>query len=64
MVSAMDPHDIFSDFWTRAAIIYLMKFPNCTYEAEWTPFHYFSENLVAQGIEPGPLVLKPGTLTA
>jgi hypothetical protein len=26
------------------------------HEAEWTPFqtHYFSENLVAQGIEPGP----------
>jgi hypothetical protein len=32
---------------------------NCTYEAEWTPFqnHYFSENLVAPGIEPGPLDL-------
>jgi hypothetical protein len=26
-----------------------------THEAEWTPFqsHYFSENLVAPGIEPG-----------
>jgi hypothetical protein len=35
-------------------------------EAEWTPFqtHYFSENVVAQGIEPGPLDLKPGTLTS
>jgi hypothetical protein len=34
-------------------------------EAEWTPFqtHYFSENLVASGIEPGPLDLVPGTLT-
>jgi hypothetical protein len=32
---------------------------NCTYEAEWTPFltYYFSENLVASGIEPGPLDL-------
>jgi hypothetical protein len=30
-----------------------------THEAEWTPFqtHYFSENLVAAGIEPGPLDL-------
>jgi hypothetical protein len=30
-----------------------------THEAEWTPFqtHYFSENLVASGIEPGPLDL-------
>jgi hypothetical protein len=28
---------------------------NCTYEAEWSSFqtHYFSENLVAPGIEPG-----------
>jgi hypothetical protein len=28
-------------------------------EAEWTPFqtHYFSENLVAPEIKPGPLIL-------
>jgi hypothetical protein len=28
---------------------------SCTHEADWTPFrtHYFSENLVASGIEPG-----------
>jgi hypothetical protein len=27
---------------------------NCIHKAEWNPFqtHYFSENLVAQGIEP------------
>jgi hypothetical protein len=38
---------------------------NCTHEAECTPFqtHYFSENLVAPGIEPGPLDLQPGILT-
>jgi hypothetical protein len=31
---------------------YLLYYP---YEAEWTPFqiHYFSENLVASGIEAG-----------
>jgi hypothetical protein len=31
----------------------------CTHKAEWTPFqtHYFSENLVAPGIEPIPLDL-------
>jgi hypothetical protein len=31
---------------------------------EWTPLqtHYFSDNLVAPGIEPGPLNLWPGTL--
>jgi hypothetical protein len=33
--------------------------PQLYYEAEWTPFqtHYFSENLVAPGIESGPLDL-------
>jgi hypothetical protein len=32
----------------------------CTHEAEWTPFHahYFSQNLVAPGIGPGPPDLK------
>jgi hypothetical protein len=35
------------------------KLPSCTHEAEWTPFqtHYFSENLLAPEIEPGPLDL-------
>jgi hypothetical protein len=30
------------------------------HEAEWTPFqtHYFSEYLVALGIEPGGVVIK------
>jgi hypothetical protein len=33
---------------------FLDKEPLLFREAEWTPFqtHYFSENLVAQGIEP------------
>jgi hypothetical protein len=32
---------------------------NCTHKAEWNPFqtHYFKENLVEAGIEPGPLDL-------
>jgi hypothetical protein len=32
---------------------------SCVHEAEWTLFQtqYFSENLVAPGIEPGPLNL-------
>jgi hypothetical protein len=36
-----------------------------THEAEWTPFqtHYFSDNLVTLGIDPGPLDLQSGTLT-
>jgi hypothetical protein len=42
-----------SDHWTTEAV-------NCTHEAEWTPFqiHYFSENLVASGIEPRALDLS------
>jgi hypothetical protein len=33
----------------------LKKLPIYPHEAEWTPFqtHYFSENLIAPGIEPG-----------
>jgi hypothetical protein len=35
-----------------------MQLFNYTHEAEWTPFqtYYFSENVVAPEIEPGPLV--------
>jgi hypothetical protein len=38
------------------------KLISCTHEAEWAPSqtHYFSENLVAPGIELGPLDLLPG----
>jgi hypothetical protein len=40
------------------------QLPNCTQEAEWSPSqtHYFSENLVEPGVEPGPLYLYPGNL--
>jgi hypothetical protein len=43
----------------------LKQLLNYPHEAEWTPFqtHYFSEDLVAPGIETGPLDLYPGTLT-
>jgi hypothetical protein len=42
----------------------MKEFFNYHHKAKWTPFqtHYFSENLVATGIEPGPLDLQPGTL--
>jgi hypothetical protein len=41
-----------------------LLFLSSTDDAEWTPFqtHYFSENLVAPGIELGSLDLLPGTL--
>jgi hypothetical protein len=38
---------------------YTTETVNCTHEVGWTPFQtlYLSENLVAPGIEPGPLDL-------
>jgi hypothetical protein len=50
---------VFSVFLTEAATFSFKQFLHCTFEAEWTPFqtHYFSENLVVPGIEPGPLDL-------
>jgi hypothetical protein len=38
-----------------AITIFSFKKLNCAHEAEWTLFqdHYFSENLVEPGIEPG-----------
>jgi hypothetical protein len=52
VVSVMDPYGCILGFSSK----YLL---NYTHEAEWTPFqtHYFSENLVAPGIEPGALDL-------
>jgi hypothetical protein len=48
---------VISVFWTGAATFSFKYLLSCTHEAEWTLFqiHYFSENLVAPGIEPGPL---------
>jgi hypothetical protein len=47
------PITIISVFYTGATTVSSKQLLNCTYEAEWTPFqtHYFSENLVALGIE-------------
>jgi hypothetical protein len=47
------PRPLISDFQTRHAIS--LKYLNYPHEAEWNPFqtHYFSENLVAPGIETG-----------
>jgi hypothetical protein len=42
-----NPNGVFS---LQSSLKWLLNY----YEAEWTPFqtHYFSENLVAPGIEP------------
>jgi hypothetical protein len=53
------PTAVISIFQTRAATFSSKQLLSCTHEAEWTPFQtrYFSENLVALGIKPGPLDL-------
>jgi hypothetical protein len=53
VISATDPYDHILDFQTGAATFSNKLLLNCAHEAEWTPFQtqYFSENLVAPGIE-------------
>jgi hypothetical protein len=52
MVSATDPYANFLGFLDRSRYFFFQI-------AEWTPFqtHYFTERLVAPGIEPGLLYL-------
>jgi hypothetical protein len=59
------PTTKFSVFWTGVAIFSFKYVLSCTHEAKLIPFqtHYFSENLVVPGIDPGPLDLWPVTLT-
>jgi hypothetical protein len=59
MVSVKDPYVSILGFVTGAATFSSKYLLSCTHEAEWTPFQsqYFSENLVAPGIEPRPLDL-------
>jgi hypothetical protein len=49
------PTDVNFGFLTGAATFPFKQLLNYLHEAEWTSFqtHYFSENLVAPGIEPG-----------
>jgi hypothetical protein len=46
-------------FSDRGSLVVSVTDPYERIEAEWIPFqtHYFSKNLVAPGIEPGPLDL-------
>jgi hypothetical protein len=59
VVSVTDPYGRIFGFLDRRHYFSSKQLLNCTHEAEWTPFqtHYFSENLVAPGIEPEPLDL-------
>jgi hypothetical protein len=59
MVSVTNPYGRILGFLDRGRYFFFQVLLKCTHEAEWTPFqtHYFSENLVAPGIEPGSLNL-------
>jgi hypothetical protein len=48
----------YSRFYRPEPLLFYQVAPQL-YEAEWNPFqtHYFSENLVVPGIDPGPLNL-------
>jgi hypothetical protein len=61
-----DPYSRNIDFLDRSRYYFFKLDPNCTQEAEWAPFqtHYFSDNLVATGIEPGPLDHRGGLLSS
>jgi hypothetical protein len=54
VVSAADPYGCDLGFIDRSPFSF-KQLPNYTHEAEWNPFqtHYFSENMVAPGIEHG-----------
>jgi hypothetical protein len=59
MVNVTDPYGCILGFLDRSHYFFFFfkKLLNCVHEAEWTRFqtHYFSENLVEPGIEPGPV---------
>jgi CBS-domain-containing membrane protein len=59
VVSVTDPNGRILGFLDRSLYIFFQVAPQCTHEAEWTPFQtqYVTENLVAPGIEPGPVDL-------
>jgi hypothetical protein len=59
VVIVTDPYGRILAYLDRSRYYFFKWFLICTHEAEWTPFqtHYFSENLVAPGLESGPLDL-------
>jgi hypothetical protein len=50
-----DSHGRILGFLDRSLYFFFQVALKCTHEDEWIPFQiqYFSENLVAPGIEPG-----------
>jgi hypothetical protein len=66
VVSVTDPYGRILGFIDWSRYFLFQAAPQLYSRAEWTPSqtHYFSENLRALGIEPGPLDLYPGILTS
>jgi hypothetical protein len=64
VVNAAEPYGSTLGLLDRSHYISSKQLLNCTHEAQWTLFqtHYFSENLVTPGTEPGPFGLYSGTL--
>jgi hypothetical protein len=64
VISATGPYCCILGFLDRSRYFSIKQLLNCTQGAESTPFqtYYFSENLVAPGIEPGCLDLYPGSI--
>jgi hypothetical protein len=56
VVSVTDPYDRILGFPDRSLYFSFKQLLSCNHEAELTSSqtHYFSENLVVPGIEPGP----------
>jgi hypothetical protein len=59
MVSVPDLYGRILGFLDWSRYFFFLVVPQLFSEVEWAPFqtHYFSENVVAPGIEPGPLDL-------
>jgi hypothetical protein len=59
VVGVTDPYGRILSFLDWSYYFFFQVAPQFTHEAEWTPFQtlHFSENLVAPGIEHGPLDL-------
>jgi hypothetical protein len=59
VISVTDPYRLILGFLECGRYFLFQIGPQLYSEAEWTPFqtHYFSENLVASGFEPGSLDL-------
>jgi hypothetical protein len=59
VVSVTDPYGSIFGFLDRSSYFFFQVAPQLYSDVQWALFqtHYFSENVVARGIEPGPLDL-------